>query len=134
MNAARSALLLLAGFMLGAVITMSQCSRAEWPEPWTNQQVKLAWVWGGLQAVDWRQTREIADHPDRYHENNPWLDEHPSRREVDRHFIATTILHLGAVHILPSRWRAPFQWVAIAYEADKVYSNYQLGVRITIPI
>ena len=70
---------------------------ADWSEADTAREV----VYLGFHIVDWGQTLDIADHPDRWHENNPFLGSHPSRGEVNRWFIIGGLLHPVVSYLLP---------------------------------
>jgi len=80
-----------------------------------------------VQATDWRQSRTIAAHPDRFQEANRVLGNHPSRAAVDRYFLAASLLHAGAVAALPDTYRARFQWLSLSLEASCIAMNAQDG-------
>jgi hypothetical protein len=97
---------------------------------WTAEDTAWQASFLALHVVDWGQTRDIAAQPNRYHETNPILGEHPSQARVDRYFAATAILHTAVAYTLPPKWRRAWQYVSIGYQAGFVASNYNIGLRI----
>jgi hypothetical protein len=83
-----------------------------------------------LLAIDWSQTRYIAKNPDRFREINPLLGEHPSLGKVNNYFVASALVNIAAVHYLPERYRKPFQYLTIGFEATTVAHNYSIGIKL----
>ena len=99
-------------------------------DPWTPAD---SWREGGyftLHVLDWAQTRNIARNPDRWHEMNVVLGEHPSVGRVDRYFALTALAHVGIAVALPRDWRTPFQYVTIGIEAGVVVHNWSIGLGV----
>lgn len=82
-----------------------------------------------LHYADWRQTIQLAEHPD-YHELNPIIGKHPSRQRVDNYFAATAVAHTAVSVMLPPRWRSRWQYFTIATQGLVVHHNYQIGWRV----
>lgn len=114
----------------GAVITAHADDRNQWFAPWSRGDVTRETVFLATEYIDWRQTRYIAKHPERYTEINPILGEHPSAGEVDRLFVATTLAHLAIVSTIPPKWRPAFQWFTVGFQTSSIGRNWQIGVRL----
>lgn len=109
-------------------------------DPWTQGDITRETIWQTLNLLDWAQTRTIATETmsvpgfgtfPRYSEGNPFLGNHPTRKDVDRYMAASALFHLGVSHILPTRWRTGWQNVTIGWEASFVYRNYRAGISLT---
>ena len=70
-------------------------------------------IFTALTALDMSQTLKIAREPDRYHEHNPILGNHPSESDVLIYFGVTWAAQTALVHILPSDYRPWAQYVFI---------------------
>ncbi len=106
------------------LLSFNACAFDEWSEAdKTREAVYLA-----VDTVDWLQTRNIARNPDKYYETNSYLGEHPSVGKVNCYFVTMMLVHVGFVTVLPSKYRAVFQFTSIAYEASYVAGNYRLGI------
>ena len=84
-----------------------------------------------LLAIDWRQTLTIAKNPDKWHEKNPILGEHPSVTEVNIYFAACAVLTAGGIYLLPELWVAIGLAVLCAVEAWAVVNNHRIGIRMS---
>lgn len=115
---------------LAAGITTTAHADDRWFAPWSKGDVAREAVFLATEYVDWRQTRYIAKHPERYTEINPILGEHPSADEVDRLFVATTVAHLAIVSTIPPKWRPAFQWFTVGFQTSSIGRNWQIGVRL----
>jgi len=82
-------------------------------------------------AIDWRQTRRIAEQPDRFFEINPILGRHPSLSQVDMYFMVSLIVNVGVAHILPSKWRKIFLGAMTMWEVGFVTHNNNIGLGIS---
>jgi hypothetical protein len=98
-------------------------------DSWSNADVAREAAYLALHVADWKQTRTASEQPERYQEQNPILGEYPSIKRVDTYFAVTALLHVGAVHVLPARWRPAFQYFWIGVEAGVVTKNYKIGLR-----
>lgn len=99
---------------------------------WTGDDTTRELVFAGITAIDWAQTLStVIKHPERYpSETNRLLGEHPSRADVNVWFGLGIVMHALIAEALPSKYRAPFQYVSIGLEAGQVIRNYRIGVRI----
>ena len=84
----------------------------------------------GVAAVDWRQTRTIADHPGQWHEINPLLGDHPDSQSVDAYFFLSQLSKFLIAAALPAGdWRTAWQYGCIGLSAGLVAHNYRQGIR-----
>jgi hypothetical protein len=95
---------------------------------WTGEDSAREAVYLGFHVMDWGQTLDIADHPDRWHENNPLLGSHPSRGRVNRHFVLTALLHPVVSYLLPRPYREVWQYSTIGLQVVVVGNNARLGI------
>lgn len=116
----RAALLLVAGLWVGPAWAA---------DPWTTEDKYWQAAYTVLHVADWAQSRHIADNPDRFRDGNRFL-RYASTSDVNRYFAATLAGHYAVVHLLPQRWRQPFQFVTVAIEFGAVAHNYRVGVRM----
>ena len=115
------------------------CTPARAFDEWSDADVKREAVMIGVTTIDWLQTRNIARHNctnpstgehDCY-ENGPaasFIGSNPSVGQVNNYFAASMLAHIGFVTVLPSKYRAAFQFTSIVYEASYVAGNYKLGI------
>ncbi len=97
----------------------------------TWDQIGLEAAYLTLHCIDWGQTLNIADNPDRYWEAvNPILGKHPSRGRVNLYFAATAMAHIAGTILLPSRYRYLWQGVAIGIEACMVRKNQKAEIKV----
>ena len=99
------------------------------PDPVTKADVGRHAVYTVLHVIDWRQTREIAANPDRWHEHNLILGEHPSRDKVDLYFASTWLGITAGAWLLPRGWRDGLQYLGIVIEGAYVGHNYSIGLK-----
>lgn len=99
-------------------------------DPWSKQDLTLEGIYLIFKTLDLGQTLDIAGQPDRYHEVNPIIGEHPSKNRVYAYFITTSLLHIGITHFLPKAYRPWFQGVTIGLSAGCVIHNYSIGLRV----
>ena len=99
-------------------------------DEWSKRDYTLQATWTVLHIVDWGQTLDIAKNPDNFHENNPFIGEHPSVRKVNLLMGSSTIINPLITHVLPSRWRPYFQGLSLAVTTGCVVNNYKLGLHI----
>jgi hypothetical protein len=110
-----------------AVLAAGRVEAADWSRDDTARQVGVTL----LLCADWMQTLDIAEHPDRFHEYNPILGEHPSRGRVNMYF-AAAVVGVGVIAwVLPPKWRRWFQWGVIAVETACVVNNFGHGISLS---
>jgi len=100
-------------------------------ETLTYSDVLLEAIFIGLVLVDWGQTLNIADNPQRYHEYNPILGRHPSRGEVNTYFALAIPLHTVVTYALPQKWRKYWLVGTIVPQAVCVGNNFAIGLRVS---
>lgn len=73
---------------------------------WTPADTAWQVAFLAVSEIDRRQTLKIADHPEKWRELNPILGEHPSRKEVNRYFLGTALIHTGiSIYLSPDKRR-----------------------------
>jgi hypothetical protein len=111
----------------------------EWFAPLTKGDMAWMGVNTTLLGVDWGQTRNIAFHPDDYHEFNPILGRHPSAGTVNTHFAAAIPLYWFSTWALPPREphgykrfinRETFSFCITIAEGANVANNARVGIGI----
>ena len=105
-------------------------------DKWTTADTAWQASAMALMAVDWGQTRYIAQHPE-YYEVNPILGRHPSTKAVDLYFVGAMIVHPVISYLLPSKAeifgvtinpRRIWQAGTIVLELGCVANNARLGI------
>ena len=81
-----------------------------------------------LFVADYLQTNEIADNPDKWHERNPMLGEHPDQKEVAVYFATSYAIVTAAAVLLNDPWREYWQYAVIGVEAAAVGNNLYIGL------
>lgn len=99
-------------------------------DKWTKNQITLQAIATTLIVIDWGQTLDVSENPDEYQESNLFLDEHPSRSQVNRHMATAAILQLAISYLLPSKYRIGWLTGIIIVEAGVVAHNYHIGLRV----
>lgn len=99
-------------------------------DTWSNEDKTRLAVFYTTHLIDWGQTLHIVKNPESYHERNAFLGEHPSKREVNRYFLAIGAAHFVIADALPSKYRAAFQYLTIGYNTSTIVRNYDLGLKI----
>ncbi len=101
-------------------------------DEWTTADTAREVTYLALHVVDWGQTLEVSNHPEKYHEHNVILGKHPSRGEVNAYFIATGLLHpvvsYGLRKYTPDGWVQAWQYVTIGIEVGATANNFKLGI------
>jgi hypothetical protein len=95
---------------------------------WSNADIARHAAFTGLMVVDMAQTLRIADNPDRWHEHNPILGDHPSRSDVCIYFAASYAMVTAAAAALDPPHRAWLQYLVIGVQAASVGNNYAIGL------
>ena len=97
---------------------------------WTRQDTIRHASFTALMAIDYAQTMRIADNPDRWHEHNPIMGDHPSSRYVTLYFIGSYAVSTAIAALLPAPYREWWQYSAITVEAACVGNNYTIGLGV----
>lgn len=79
-------------------------------------------------VVDYKQTLDIKNHPGMY-ETNPILGKHPSDVKVRNYFIASGVVTLGAVYLLPKDYRKYLIGGVLVLEVGVIGHNKYIGLR-----
>ena len=98
--------------------------------PWTAEHKALAATAGTLLSADWLQTRQIAKNPDKFHEYNPVLGEHPNQGKVNLYFLAAAGGLLLLADFLPAEYRTGLLYGVVAVQAAAVANNLSEGISI----
>ena len=64
----------------------------------------LEYAFAAMLLVDYGQTRDIRNHPDRY-ETNRLLGPHPSDVRIRNYFLTAAVVHPVVTHLLPEQYR-----------------------------
>ena len=99
-------------------------------DKWSKRDIALEAAYIALHTVDYLQTRQIAKHPDKWHERNPVLGRHPSVGEVGTFFLGTAIVQLGVAHLLPEKYRV--WWISgnLISQVAVVGNNFNVGIGV----
>ena len=117
---------LLIALLLIIAVLPSSARASDWSKGDTFRELAFA----ALIVVDWGQTLNIADHPERFREYNPILDSHPSQTRVNLYMPAAILLHAVVSYLLPRTCREGWQYVTIGLEAGVITSNFNAGIGI----
>lgn len=98
-------------------------------EDWTTQQKLLGASAVILHAVDWGQTRYIANSNGRFYETNPFIGKYPSEDRVDAYFAITGLGLLALAHLLPE-YRTVILGVWLGVELAATGNNYRIGIKV----
>jgi len=91
----------------------------------------LTWLlMNGSAFLDYRQTIFIARHPERFHEINPVLGEHPSVGKVNAAFAVGAVVKNVIFFSLPDKYRVPFGLGYAAISAGLVVHNNTVGIEV----
>ncbi|HEX4584804.1 MAG TPA: hypothetical protein VH183_08230 [Burkholderiaceae bacterium] len=105
-------------------------AQAHAADSWSNADLMRQGIFTAVEIIDWGQTRYLAKHPDRYHEINPFLGQHPSVGRVDTLFSVSLVANAGVTWVLPARYRPYWQWGRIGIEAGLIAHNARIGIRM----
>ena len=111
-----------------ALLLLTGCAHRPF-EDWSKADTAREVAWQALHIIDWGQTLDIADNPDRFHELNPLLGKHPSRGQVNRLFVAGAVAHPIAMGMFRPPYRAWLQYVSLGITGVVVTRNYHIGLR-----
>lgn len=93
---------------------------------WTLEDSLVEAVFAGLVYVDWKQTIEFTQHPEKYpdcYETNPLLGPYPSRTRVNTVVAASLLAHAFIAYELPQPYRAWWQFFWIGVEIHCIRKN-----------
>jgi len=104
------------------LLVPSLCFAGDWSREDSYRQVALT----TLLIVDWAQTRDP-----RFPEGNSILGPHPSNGRINNYFALAIFGHAVISTALPPSPRALWQYLWIGIEANSVYHNHSIGVKMT---
>ncbi len=110
--------------MAAAVLLLIGCST------WTRQDTYRQAALTGLMAIDYAQTLKISREPDRYHEVNPILGNHPSAAEVSGYMLSTYLFKTAVAAALPVEYRKWWQYAMIGSSGACVGNNLSIGLGV----
>lgn len=133
----KSGILLLLIFVIHFSILAPRLFASEEPkfdkDRWTTGDTLAQITFSVLVYLDWRQTIEFTQHPDKYpgyYEKNPLMGKYPDHERINFVMGGSLIAHTFIATQLPRPYRAWWQWIWIAVEADTVHSN-RVGLGVT---
>lgn len=96
------------GFLFCVILAFLGCTHMQVCQDWNNTDTALLVATEVLTFFDYRQTREIAKHPDRYFEkyNSLCLGSHPSEGQVNTYFVISALTKAGIACLLPPNKQA----------------------------
>lgn len=97
-------------------------------DPWSPTSKALAVSAATATALDWAQTRYIAQHPQTYYETNPLLGRHPTVGDVNRYFVGSFILGGAIANYLNDRHRRWFLGAVTFIEIGFIGHNRSIGI------
>lgn len=99
---------------------------------WTALDFSLQGAYLALRYIDWRQTREVAKHPELYRETLRFLGDHPSPGDVNRYMAAIAVAHAGISMYLDRPYRTAWQAVTLFEVYGATRRNHRLGLCVSI--
>lgn len=122
-------------FALLAILTngfmLTGCSVLEPPADWSGRDTALEVGYQLVNAIDYRQTRDIQHHPNISEFNNLTLalvGNNPSNSETATVFATYALSHYLIAKSLPRKWRPWFQGGTLALSASYVAGNCDLDL------
>jgi len=100
-------------------------------DDWTREDTYRELGWTALLVVDYGQTMNIAQNPDKFREHNPILDKHPSKDAVRIYMLSAAIIHPVISYYLPPKYRKWWQYISIGVEIGAVGNNFGTGIGVT---
>lgn len=82
-----------------------------------------------LHLIDWGQTMNIQQDPVHYREINPLIGAHPSRGDVNRYFIGSTIFVYTADKYVFKKNKV-FRFIVISLAVAAVVRNKTIGLKV----
>ncbi len=113
-------------FIIFIITLFSTIANAE--DKWTKTNISLEIAYQGLHLIDFSQTLQIVDNPDRYWERNPLLGEHSSRERVCLYFMGVAFGHLLISHFLKEPYRTAWQSMTIVIVLPVIAGNFNIGL------
>ena len=116
------------------IILAIPASSYAWERAPENRWTMENTLWEGfnviVQTIDWGQSYNIVNNPDRYYETNKLLGPHPSKKEVDKFFITSIVGHAVISYVLPKDYRQAWQLITLGMHIENAGKNYAIGLRV----
>jgi len=94
------------------------------------QDLALEAIYQAALYADYRQTRRIAERPDKFFEQSPFMDRNPTTNQVRNYFVLSAITHYTITELLPQGpYRRAWQSLTISYQFSYVEHNIRIGIR-----
>lgn len=116
--------------LLFSAMLLLLCGCAGLEGRWTSTDTIVESAYAGLHVTDWGQTRNIAAHPDQFHEHNPVLGRHPGKSAVDAYFAGTLISHAAITYFLPRKYRKYWWALTSGLEIYCLQRNFRAGIGV----
>lgn len=121
---------IIAAFAIAFASSAAVAQSAPVIADWTKTDIALEAVALTTLLIDYKQTRDIANHPMRY-ETNRILGDNPSDARIRNYFIGAAVGHVLVAHALPNGMlRTAFQAGTVAVEMSVIGHNKRMGLRI----
>lgn len=98
---------------------------------WSDDQRTLASMYAAAWAIDWGQTRRIAQEPQRWVERNPVLGTHPSVGRVNTYFCVAPLAGYLVLDRMGSENRTTVLKLLTMVEIATVAGNHSIGIRMS---
>ncbi|MDH3325974.1 MAG: hypothetical protein OEM38_04570 [Gammaproteobacteria bacterium] len=99
---------------------------------WSKKDTYWEAAYLATHVADWGQTLDISSQcqSGAYYETNPIMGKCPSSQTVNAYFIGTALLHYGAAHMLPKKYRRMFQAGTMGMELSYITNNASIGLNV----
>lgn len=97
---------------------------------WTDEQKTLAALSMAALAVDYGQTKYISAPNSGFHEMNPMLPEHPTMKQVNRHFVLVPLVTYLVLDNISSEHRTTALRVLTIMQVGVVAHNVSIGIGV----
>jgi len=95
---------------------------------WDKTDIALEGVFFAAHGIDWAQTNNIANNPDKWHERNKILGKHPKVSEVNLVMGIMAVVQPVIAHILPSPYRRGWIIGTTVMKVATVINNVGVGI------
>lgn len=114
--------------LVAAFVASLLCSPCQAAESFSEADLVGLGAIAATYVVDYKQTLDIKNHPGMY-ETNPILGRNPSDVKVRNYFIASGLTTLGAVYLLPKKYRPYLIGGVLVLEVAVIGHNKRIGLR-----
>lgn len=99
-------------------------------DDWDTTDKRLFIASEALLLADWLQTRQIVKNPDKYHETNRILGEHPSMGAVNLYFASWMVGNYLLADYAGEKYRTAYLTGVVGVQFIVVRNNALLGLKI----